>query len=369
VTDVVCYYHDPIKAPLLREAVLPALAAAERSYPEVRGHVERHWLHGPHVRIRLTGAGADAAAELVAGLLSDHLATCPSTVDIPEPEQRAHADKAGLAELLLPPYEPFRPNNSVHIEPTDDGRINELFNSEALIALRAHGLRIGLPAVRESLTVLESDGDTSQARVRLAVTAMAVQASLFANGMRFGYHSFLSHVEDFLLASDPDGKVRAKFDAIWVSNVEPVTEAVRRVADGRAPDELESAWRGWAIGMRQAGEEAYDRGELAATITSSYGERAYQTGDTATIRRYNIAERTKFSDYHTQLSTVDMEHPLIKRPFMTYRFGINVLYQLLAICDVTPMERYLGASLVATATQRIFDTTWSEQIAAMPRAR
>lgn len=365
MTDIVCYYHDPIKAPLLRDGVLPALAA----HPEVQGHVERHWLHGPHIRVRLSGAGADAAAESMAARLRDYLATHPSKVDIPMVEQLAHAHKAGLAELLLPPYEPFYPNNSVRVETTDTARINDLLNSEALLALRTHGLRIGVPAIRESLAALEIEGDSSQARVRLTVTAMATQAAHFRNGLRFGYHSFLSHLEDFLLASDPHGKVRQRFEAIWASNVEPVTEAVGRVAGGAATTGLESAWRAWAIGMRAAGEEAYDRGELAAMLSSVYGQRAYQTGDPATIRRYNIAERTKFSDYHTQLSTVDMAHPRIKRPFTVYRFGINVLYQLLAICDVTPMERYLAASLVAAASQRIFGTTWSEQLAAMPRAR
>jgi hypothetical protein len=62
-----------------------------------------------------------------------------------------------------------------------------------------------------------------------------------------------------------------------------------------------------------------------------------------------------------------MRHPSIERPFVVYRFGINVLYQLLKICDVRPMERYLAASMVAKAVQRIFATTWSDQLAAMPQ--
>ena len=38
--DIVCYYHDPVKAPLIRHAVLPALAAATRL--GAVGHIERH---------------------------------------------------------------------------------------------------------------------------------------------------------------------------------------------------------------------------------------------------------------------------------------------------------------------------------------
>lgn len=369
MTDVLCYYHDAIKARLLREAVLPALTAAQAAHPEVRGHLERHWLHGPHIRVRLAGRGAEDAAEVVAERLRGHLSTYPSTVEIPESELRAHAASAGVAELLLPPFEPFHTNNSVRVEPADAARTIELLRSPVIIALRDEGLRLGLPAVREFLAELGEGGDTSQTRVRLTVSAMAVHASRYPNGLRFGYHSFLSHLEDFLLASDPDGKVRDRFERIWAANIEPVTEVVSRVAEGHPTTEFEAAWQTWTIGMRLAAEKRYERGELTGAPNLAYGERAYETGDPAAIRRYNVAEREKFSDYHGQLSTVDMQHPGIERPFVVYRFGVNVLYQLLMICDVTPMERYLAATMVVNAVQRITGTTWSEQLAAMPRAR
>jgi hypothetical protein len=369
VTDVVCYYHDPVKAPLLRDAVLPALAAVQAANPGLRGHLERHWLHGPHVRIRLDGPGAEAAAELVAARLRAHLADDQSTVDIPEPELRAQAESAGVAELILPPYDPFYPNKSVRIEPSDAGRTLDVLPSAAVVALRDLGLRLGLPAVREFLAESDDAGDTSQARVRLTVSAMAVHASHYRNGLRYGYHSFLSHLEDFLLAVDHRGDVRARFDRIWAANAETVTSAVQRVADGRPTDCFEAAWQTWTTGLRDAAESAYDRGELTPDNNPAYGERAYLTGDLAAIRRYNPAERVEFSDYHHRMSVVDMADPRIERPITAYRFGTNVLYQLLKICDVTPMERYLAASMVANAVQRITGTTWSEQIAAMPRVR
>lgn len=366
MTDVVCYYHDPIKAPLLRGAVLPAVTAARAAFPEVGAHVERHWLHGPHVRVCLDGPGRDGAAELVAARLRDHLAAHPSTVDIPVAEQLAHARKAAVAELLLPPFEPVHPNNSVRIEPTDTSRVLGLLGSDVLVGLRRDGLRLGVPAVAESLATLARAGDTSRARVLLTVTAMAVHASRYPPGLRFGFHSFLSHLEDFLLASDENGVVRERFDKIWADNVEPVTEAVGRVAEGHPTNRLEAAWQAWTIGMRLTAEESYDRGELPSEGNPRYGERAYEIGDLGAIRRYNPGERVRFSDYHTRLWRVDLDHPLIKRPLTVYRFGTNVLYQLLAVCDVTPMERYLAASLVARAAQRVTGENWADQLAAMP---
>jgi hypothetical protein len=352
VIDVICYYHDPVKAPLLRDGVLPALDAAIRQ--GATGHVERHWLHGPHIRLRL-----DGPTEAAIAVLKDYLALSPSTVNIPDEELLSQAKANGLAELIQPPYSPLYPNNTVRVEPTDTSRLRGLLGSDALIDLRATGLQLGVEAVRASLIDIS--------RVQLTITAMAVQASRYPPGLANGYHSFLSHLEDFLLHSDPDGRVRAKFEQVWDRNFEQVIASVERVAAGHPTTRLEAAWQAWTIGMRLAAEQAYDAGDLTSTMNPRYGERAYETGDRATIQRYNYAERTKFSEYHTQLWEVDLDHPLVKRPLTVYRFGTNVLYQLLAICDVTPMERYLAADLMTRATQRITGVGWSEHLAQMER--
>jgi hypothetical protein len=352
VIDVICHYHDPIKAPLLQNGVLPARDAAIRQ--GATGHIERHWLHGPHVRLRL-----DGPVEAAVAVLKDYLAKNPSTVNYSDEELLSQAKTNGLAELIQPPFEPIYPNNTVRIEPTDTTRLQSLLGSDALIDLRATGLRLGVDAIRASLIDIS--------RVQLAITAMAVHASRYPPGLGNGYHSFLSHLEDFLLHSDPDGRVRAKFGQIWDRNCDQVTDAVERVAAGHPTNQLEAAWQTWTIGMRLAAEQAYDAGDLTSTMNPRYGERAYETGDRATIQRYNYAERTKFSDYHTQLWEVDLDHPLVKRPLTVYRFGTNVLYQLLAICDVTPMERYLAADLMTRATQRITGIGWAEHLAQMER--
>ncbi|MET0133264.1 MAG: hypothetical protein ABW215_06690 [Kibdelosporangium sp.] len=356
--DVICYYHDPVKAPLIRDAVLPALDAARRR--GAVGHIERHWLHGPHVRLRLDGP--DEAANAAADVLRRYIDGNPSTVDIPAVELVAQARQKALAELVLPPYEPLYPNNTVWIEPTNTSRLRGLLGSEVLIGLRATGLRLGVDAVRRSLRA-----ETSQARVQLTVTAMAVHASRYPPGLGNGYHSFLSHLEDFLLASDPDGRVRTKFEQIWEGNCAQVVETVQRVATGHPTDQLEAAWQTWTIGMRLAAEQAYDAGDLTSAPNNRYGERAYQMGDPATIKRHNYGERDRFSDYHLQLWEVDLQHPAVRRPLTVYRFGTNVLYQLLAICDVTPMERYLAADLMSRATQEITGIPWSDHLAGMER--
>jgi hypothetical protein len=358
MTDVVCYYHDPIKAPLVRDGALPALAAATSAFPDVTGHLERHWLHGPHLRVRLSGPSADTAALLVASLLRSYVAAHPSTVELTDAEQLAHASSAAVAELLLPPFTPLYPNNSVRVEPTSVERLRDLV-PDAYIALRFEGLRLGLSALRESFSI---------PRAELALTAMAVHASRYPAGLQYGYHSFLSHVEEFLLACDPSGTVRASLDAVWTANAGAACALVSRVAWGHPTTTVEAAWQTWTIAMRLAAEASYDAGLLEPGPNPRHGSRAHEIGDPATIRRHNASERTEFSEYHTALWSVDLSQPEIERNMTVYRCGTNVLYQLLAILDVTPMERYAAGYVLARAAQEILGTTWSDQFAALSKA-
>lgn len=354
MTDVVCYYHDPVKAPLLRDAVLPALAEAERA--GAVGHVERHWLHGPHVRVRLDGP---AEADLVASRLRAHLEQHPSTVDLDRDVLLAQAKQNGIAELVPPPYEPIHPDNTVVVEPTDLTALRQLLASDALVELRSRCLRLGVPAITDAVAV---DG-TSQSRVRLAMVAMTAHASRFPAGLVNGYHSFLSHLEGFLLHSDPDGVLRARFDGVWERNADQVVETVRGVTEGT----IATPWVTWTDGTRAVIGEAFDRGELPTEYSTHLGERALEMGEEEAIRRWHRDSTDRISDYHVKLREVDFDHPDYQRPVTVYRFGTNMLYQLLAVCDVTPVERYLAASLVVRAVQRITGIGWSEHVAQMAK--
>jgi hypothetical protein len=356
VTDVVCYYHDPVKAPLLRDAVLPALAEAERA--GATGHVERHWLHGPHVRVRLDGP--DQAA-LVASRIRGYLAINPSIVDTDHDMLLAQAKRNGIAELVPPPYEPIHPDNTVVVEPTDLTTLRQLLVSDALVDLRTRCLRLGVPAIADAVAVAVAG--TSQSRVRLAMIAMTAHASRFPAGLVNGYHSFLSHLEGFLLHSDPDGVLRARFDAVWQRNADQVVETVRGVAEGA----VTTPWITWTDGTRTVIEAAFDRGELPTEYSTQLGERALEMGEDEAIRRWHRDSTDRISDYHVRLREVDFDHPDYQRPVTVYRFGTNMLYQLLAVCDVTPVERYLAASLVVRAVQRITGIGWSEHVAQMAK--
>lgn len=101
--DVIAFHHHPVKAPLLREVMLPLAAACAAD--GITAHVERHWLHGPHLRLRLQGppARVEAAAAAAASRIRDWLHAHPSRGDLTESQLLERAAEAGRAELVPRP--------------------------------------------------------------------------------------------------------------------------------------------------------------------------------------------------------------------------------------------------------------------------
>ncbi|MFV2104197.1 hypothetical protein [Micromonospora sp. LOL_024] len=361
--DVVCHYRTPAKVPLLHHAVLPAVRDVDRT--ELRLHVERHWLHGPHVRIRVTGGESAvrvATAELAAALRA-YLAVHPSRETVDEAELLRQCVTAGRAELVHGPYEPIAADNTVLITPAADGHVRDLLGSAAAVACRADLLRAGLAPVSTTVADLEACGNHAPRRVRLALTAMAVHAAAYPAGYGAGYNSFLSHLEDFLHLRDPDGRIRAGFRRTFERQADRIVADVARLVEPGAggSDPVAEAWRGWETTAWAVTRAAHGRGEIAVIPGDQYARRARTIDDPATARQWDPNRRIDFSPYHQALNRVGfLSMAAVRDDFGPYRFSTNVLYLLLALCDVSPGERYLAAYLFSEAVQRLTGVTWQD---------
>jgi hypothetical protein len=360
--DVVCYYHEPLKAPFLHHVVLPLVDRLRLRVPAI--HVERHWLHGPHLRIRISGApDAVAVAEREAvTALRAALLTHPSRAAIDHAELLRDAAIAGRAELVPGPYTPIHPDNTVRAEPPADGGIHRLLGTAA-VRCRADLLRAGLHPLRAAVAELTENGNTVGGRLRIALTAMAVRAAHYPDGFALGYHTFLSHTEDFLYQHDHDGRIRAGFESRWQQRAAPLTAEVERLlaAAGTGTDPAVRPWVAWEEAAWSRCRAAHTRGELPIGPGEEYARLAHQLADPATIRRWDPTSGTTYSRYHLALQRLDfLNLPGVAEHFPPYRFATNVLYLLLSLADVTPMERYLAAYLFSQAVQRITGLTWQE---------
>ncbi|THA29935.1 lantibiotic dehydratase C-terminal domain-containing protein [Streptomyces sp. A1547] len=359
--DVVAYHYEPVKAPLLHEAVLPlARRAAEDG---LTAHVERHWLHGPHLRLRLRGLpGAVAAtAERTAAELRARAASHPSRAAADARHLLAQAAAAGRAELIPPPYGPLVPDNTVQVEPVDLSSLTALIGPDG-VRLREELLALGLPALAAGTAFLGERANTSAARVELVVAALAAHAAAHPEGLVGGHYSYVSHLEDFLVQEDPDGQLRAAFDRRWDAAGERITALVGRIAGGGAAG-WERAWADWSARARGITEERFRAGADFTGVQAEYLDRAATLGDRATAERWDRRERTRYSEFHRQLHRSDPQGTMWSRPdYLVYRACTNGLYRLLTVCDVRPVERYLAAHLVVRSVPELTGHRWQERI-------
>ncbi|MEU3407766.1 lantibiotic dehydratase C-terminal domain-containing protein [Streptomyces sp. NPDC006670] len=360
--DVVAYYHHPDKAPLLRGALLPLAESATAD--GLAAHVERHWLRGPHLRLRLQGpprqvtrtAGSAAAA------LRDWLREHPSHADLTEAQLLERAAEAGRAELVPPPYGPVHPDNTVRTEPVDRSSVRGLLGEDGA-GLREDLLRAGLGALRAGAGFLGEHGDGSRARIRLAVTALAAHAGAHPGGLAGGHWSYVSHLEDFLVHDDPDGRLRARFEQHAERAGAAVTALVGRIAEGGALG-WERAWPEFSAGAWRLARARHDAGADLSGSPAEYGARALATGDRGAAERWNHGLRTRYSEFHRLLSRADPQGRMFTSPdYLVYRACTNALYRLLAVCDVRPLERYLAAHLVVRAVPALTGSDWRQEIA------
>ncbi|MEU0008240.1 hypothetical protein ABZ079_29280 [Streptomyces sp. NPDC006314] len=359
--DVVLYDYREDKAPLLREAVLPLArrAAAEG----LTAHVERHWLYGPHVRLRLRGAPdpVAAAAEHTAAALRTWAAGHPSAVLVDEEEVLARAAVAGRAELIAPPYGPLVPDGTVRVEPVDQSSVRALIGPDGA-RLRDDLLGLGLPAIDTGCAFLGEHGDTPAARVQLAVAALAAHATAHPEGLIGGHYSFVSHLEDFLVYEDQDGRLRAAFERRWEATAPAVTALVGRIVDGGAAG-WERAWADWSAEAWRIAQERFAAGADFAGEPLAYRDRAAALGDPTVAERWNQDVRTRYSEFHRRLRRSDPQGAMWSRPdYLIYRACTNALYRLFVICDVRPVERYLAAHLVVRTVPELTGHTWQGRI-------
>lgn len=128
----------------------------------------------------------------------------------------------------------------------------------------------------------------------------------------------------------------------------------------------EREWAAWSAAAWQLAEGRLATGANLAGHPHEYRARAAATGDPAAAERWDPELRTRYSEFHQLLRRSDPAGAMWTRPaYLVYRACTNGLYRLFAICDITPLERYLAAYLVIRAVPALTGHEWRTEVTAV----
>ena len=358
------YYQDR-KAALLRECVVP-LAIQLSEHPGVkRVYVERHWLHGPHVRICVRAETPEVRQEVertVLPALRAWLAQHPSTTALDEQRYLTLSQTLGTRELVPPPYEPLWKDNTVFIG-EHTAREDLLGNAHVVEATETFYSQ----ALRPVLAFLQAVGDNDGARLSHGMHLLTMMAASYPRGGLFpGHLSLRSHLEDYLFDHDQQGKLRAAF----AQRYERVRPAVLEALGKLSADLTQGRYTGSEPLLQQWGA-FFERG-MADALTlarakhivedpTSLMQASAARVSTEAQKKWEFGDQRDYSEFHTVLRGFNfLEERVDVVEFSAYRSQLNLLYSVLTLLDISPLERWYINYVIAESIQVLFGRTWKE---------
>ncbi len=346
----VYYYDDKRSDDLIVDCVRPLFARLARR----PSFFVRHWLRGPHVRLRFHTTLDDfdrvvspAVADQVGGWLAAH----PSTTRLDETALLATHERLAKQEHEPGPLSPFYPDNSIQYLPCDR-RIDAL-GSEAAAALVED---FYVDTTDLAFAMLDRiRGGTS--RLSLALDLMWATAHS-AGTVTQGYVSYRAHSEARIMTAPDPAALRSFFEQQYRVRAPALVERLQQVLD--TIDSADGAGdvpfvRDWVHAVHRLYKRA-QRLIADGAITLSVPERGVWFFD----------ELTAHSAFHRALASnpAHLEMMRTSARFHTWRIIVNCCYLHLTRLGVRPFERSLLGFLLSEAVEERFDVSAVELVTA-----
>lgn len=354
-------YYDDRKADLIRDCLLPEAKRLAASDGVQNVYLQRHWIRGPHVQLRIRAEAvwyADGGLRNPCARIESYMYSHPSRAVVDPDGYLARSRSLGRLELVPPPYEPLWPDNTVVVGDYDSrhaplGGEAAVRFKEDMLALARAPLSVTLDAIhrRES------------SRLEHVLRLLALTACTYPDGgLVRGQLSYRSHVEDFLFDHDDDGQLRRTFqsrsNAVAAVADGIIGELVNDVTHDRyvGSDQVLQAWwpiirHGW-----QTGVELIAEGVIKNNSEQSGVAALFDTG-----AKWASPDDRPYGPFHTKLRKLQkspFSPSFASTSFPAYRWIVNMLYSCLPLLDVSPIERYCLAFIIAEAAERHYGVTW-----------
>jgi hypothetical protein len=342
------YYDDKWRDDLILDCVRPLLA----SLAPRPSFFLRHWLRGPHLRLRFHTTADDfdrvvvpALADQVGGWLAAH----PSTVCLDETALLATHESLAKREREPGPLSPLYPDNSIQYLPCD--RRIEALGSEAAAALLED---FYLDTTEVTFAMIERvRGGTS--RMNLALDLMWATAHS-AGTIESGYVSYRAHAEARIMSAPDPAALRSFLEQQYRVRAPALLERLQRVldtVDGTGGDV--PFVREWVQAVRRL----YKRAQSQITdgvITLSVPEPGRWFND----------EMIEHSAFHRALASnpAHLEMMRTSMRFHTWRVIVNCCYLHLTRLGIRPFERSLLGFLLSETVEERFGVSAVELVTA-----
>ncbi|HEV8555391.1 MAG TPA: thiopeptide maturation pyridine synthase [Actinophytocola sp.] len=329
------HYHEDLDA-LICAGVRP-LFAAVRDLVEGAYYV-RHWRRGPQLRLNFHTAALDSVLPVVEEIVGGFLARRPSTAVLDPLALLAEHERLARLEADPGPLLPWRPDNSVHVEPYDD-RTHVLGSPEAAALLVDFHVATTDLAFRATSGVRAGGSRLSVAFDLMIATAHALSGI----GVAEGFVSFRSHAEGFLASHPGAAELRPRWDRHYATHAESLERRVASILSGRVP--FVRDWVSVLEPIRVRAGKLIESGRLA--LDTPWLRDNYDPGIRLDPAR---------SAFHRELDGERRRGRGSAQAtwFLQYRVMLNYLYLFLTKLGVKPGERYLLCHLAASAVEGAF---------------
>lgn len=349
------YYYAENKDDLLLDCIRPLFQQASHIAP--RAFFTRHWLRGPHIRLRFACSDEQFQRELKPLLettIRAYLQQHPSQTHLDEDRLRDQHLLLASQEKEDGPLFPFYPDNTIQYIPYDP-RINVL--GSPLMSSILDDFYVGSTPLAFSMLEALRQGQKLQS---LCFDLMVTTAQTFGTHLVRGSISYRSHAEGFLLACTQPDEMRVSFEQKYVTQAPVLTRrlslllnALQQSAD-LFPFTL--AWRNLLEAYRKRTEPLIQGGTLNMMLPFERNG----LPEVGEIFRRNLAH----SAFHSALeSDQERKRTLYQDSwFQTYRLILNLLYLHLSRLGLRPVERFLLCHLTANAVEQQFNLNITEML-------
>ncbi|RAQ94250.1 thiopeptide maturation pyridine synthase [Thermogemmatispora tikiterensis] len=352
----VYYYAEQQNDALLLDCIQPLFVQARPI--TTRLFFVRHWLRGPHLRLRFYCSPtqfAVALKPLIESIVGSYLRQHPSSAHLDEEQLKGLYATLARQEKEAGPFFPLYPDNSIQYLPYD--RRLHVLGSEALASL----LEDFYVDTNDLAFAMLAHRRQGHSLLTLCFDLMITVAHRQGQHIARGFISYRSHAEGFIIASADPARMRTLLEDRYQQQAKTLVARLRQLlaALDREQDTFPFTLA-WSRLMQRYQERAAQLIAAGQIDLSAAGLETDNGG--GPLVRGNLAA----SAFHSALER-DQQHKqaLYSDPwFQSYRLVLNLLYLHFSRLGLRPIDRFLLCHLAANAVEEAFKISAVDMVSA-----